>query len=70
MRGRYRGQEQKWFLARFTGSDADIDIATLHPEFDHWRWVPPDRLIDLIVPVKRAVYAAVVQEFLPLIERA
>ncbi len=70
LRGRYRGQEQKWFLARFTGSDADIDIATKHPEFDDWRWVPPDRLVDLIVPFKRPVYVAVVQEFLPLIERA
>ena len=27
-RGRYRGQEQKWFAARFLGTDADIDIDT------------------------------------------
>src|ERR687895_125959 len=32
--GRYRGQAQKWFALRFTGSDADIDLATEHPEFD------------------------------------
>ena len=24
--GRFRGQRQKWFLMRFTGGDADIDL--------------------------------------------
>ena len=35
-KGRWRGQEQVWVAARFTGSDADIDLATEHPEFDAW----------------------------------
>ena len=43
-RGRYRGQEQKWFAARFLGTDADIDIDTAHPEFSDWRWSPVDEL--------------------------
>ena len=42
--GRYRGQEQKWFAMRFTGGDADFDLATPHPEFDAWRWVAPAEL--------------------------
>ncbi len=41
--GRYRGQTQKWFVMRFTGTDADIDLETAHPEFSAWKWVPPDR---------------------------
>jgi putative (di)nucleoside polyphosphate hydrolase len=42
--GRYRGQKQKWVAARFTGTDADIDLATAHPEFDAWQWVEPAEL--------------------------
>lgn len=61
--GRYRGQRQKWFVMRFTGSDGDIDLATEHPEFDAWRWVAPRRLPELIVPFKRRLYVEVLAEF-------
>ena len=63
--GRYRGQSQKWFAFRFVGSDADIDIHTANPEFRRWRWAPPDEVIGLVVPFKRAVYEAVFDELLP-----
>lgn len=63
--GRYRGQRQWWFLFRFHGADADIDIATRHQEFRAWQWVEPGRLVDLIVPFKRELYARVVDEFAP-----
>jgi putative (di)nucleoside polyphosphate hydrolase len=62
-KGRWRGQAQKWFALAFTGQDSDIDLATHHPEFDAWRWVPARELPDLIVPWKRPVYRAVVKEF-------
>ena len=62
-KGRFRGQEQKWFLMRFQGTDDDIDIATEHPEFSEWRWLPADELVASIVPFKRDVYAAVLDEF-------
>ena len=45
--GRYRGQTQKWFLLRFTGTDADIDIDTEEPEFLAWQWVEMARVPDL-----------------------
>ena len=61
--GRYRGQRQKWFVMRFTGDDADIDLATEHPEFDAWRWAPPEQLLELIVPFKRQLYIDVLAEF-------
>lgn len=61
-KGRYRGQEQKWFLMRFQGTDADVNIATDHPEFSEWRWLPPEELVANIVPFKRAVYQAVLDE--------
>jgi putative (di)nucleoside polyphosphate hydrolase len=61
--GRYRGQRQKWFAMRFTGCDADIDLATAHPEFDAWRWVTPDELPGLIVSFKRRLYIDILAEF-------
>lgn len=63
--GRYRGQKQKWFAARFLGTDAEIDLGTAHPEFDAWRWVPPAEVERLIVPFKRGLYSRVVAEFAP-----
>jgi putative (di)nucleoside polyphosphate hydrolase len=61
--GRYRGQTQRWFALRFTGTDADIDLGTHHPEFDAWRWVAIDELPQLVVPFKREVYMDVIAEF-------
>ena len=62
-KGRYRGQKQKWFLMRFAGTDADINIATEHPEFSQWRWLAADELVENIVPFKRDVYVAVLKAF-------
>jgi putative (di)nucleoside polyphosphate hydrolase len=67
--GRFRGQSQKWFLARFTGIDRDIDLDTEHPEFLAWRWAPLDELPDLIVPFKRQLYLDILDEFRPALER-
>ena len=64
-KGRWRGQAQRWFALRFTGTDRDIDIATKHPEFGAWRWIPRADLPRLIVPFKRPVYEAVVEIFEP-----
>ena len=66
-KGRYKGQEQKWFLMKFHGTDADINIDTEIPEFSEWRWTPSDQLVANIVPFKRDVYARVLQEFAPLL---
>ena len=63
--GKWLGQEQDWFLTRFLGSDSDVNIATAHPEFRAWQWVAPERLPDLIVPFKRAMYRRLLEEFAP-----
>ncbi len=62
-KGKYRGQEQKWFLLDFTGTDDQVNIETAHPEFSSWKWLPPSELLDHIVPFKRDVYAAVLDAF-------
>jgi putative (di)nucleoside polyphosphate hydrolase len=63
--GRYRGQTQKWFAARFLGDDAEFDLAPdgHEQEFDAWRWAGMDELPDLVVPFKRKVYEEVVAAF-------
>jgi putative (di)nucleoside polyphosphate hydrolase len=61
--GKYRGQRQKWFLFRFTGTDDQVNIATKHPEFARWRWIGTDEMVAAIVPFKRAVYEQVVAAF-------
>ena len=61
--GKYRGQSQHWFVARFLGRDEDINLDTPHPEFRAWRWVDARDLVDLIVPFKRKLYGEVIEVF-------
>lgn len=62
--GRWIGQDQDWYLARFLGDDSDVDIAAAqHPEFREWKWVEPERLPDLIVPFKRDLYRRLLKDF-------
>jgi putative (di)nucleoside polyphosphate hydrolase len=61
--GRFRGQKQIWFAMRFTGKNIDINLDTEHPEFDAWKWVAAEELPKLIVPFKRAIYIAILDEF-------
>jgi putative (di)nucleoside polyphosphate hydrolase len=70
-RGRYRGQNQKWFAFRFEGDDSEVNILKPggghhRPEFDEWRWEEMHRLPELIIPFKRSVYERVVKAFEPL----
>lgn len=65
--GKYRGQRQIWFLARFLGSDDDINIETSDPEFREWKWTAPETLPELIVPFKRKLYRDILNEFKVLI---
>ena len=64
---KFRGQRQKWFALRFTGSDDEIDPPTPRngqpAEFDAWRWERLDRVADLVVPFRREVYREVAQQF-------
>lgn len=66
---RFRGQSQRWFAFRLTGTDADIDLEAHEPEFVRWRWAAPDEVIRLAVPFKRAIYQAVLAEFDHLLAR-
>jgi putative (di)nucleoside polyphosphate hydrolase len=68
--GRYRGQAQKWFAARFLGADRDIRIDTDEPEFSAWKWAPLEKLPGMIVPFKRRLYLDVIAELEPAVRAA
>jgi putative (di)nucleoside polyphosphate hydrolase len=67
--GKYRGQRQTWFLCRFLGRDEDVHIDTPEPEFRAWKWAEPSELPAMIVPFKRELYAAVLDEFAEHLQR-
>jgi putative (di)nucleoside polyphosphate hydrolase len=60
---RWRGQRQSWFLMRFTGTDADVNIETADPEFRAWKWSDPADLPAMIVPFKKKLYEDVLAAF-------
>lgn len=65
LRGKYRGQRQRWFAFLFEGNESQIDLdatgsGACDPEFDAWRWEDLDALPDLIVPFKRPAYEQLV----------
>ena len=62
-RGKWKGQMQHWFLARFLGENSDVNLETEHPEFRAWKWVDPTHLPELIVPFKRDLYRRLVEDF-------
>jgi putative (di)nucleoside polyphosphate hydrolase len=69
LKGKYRGQKQRWFAMRFLGSDDEFDIdapAGAKAEFDAWDWVPLNEAAKRIVAFKRPIYEEVVKEFAKL----
>jgi putative (di)nucleoside polyphosphate hydrolase len=66
LKGKYRGQRQRWFAMRFWGDDSEIDIGPrygLKAEFDRWSWRRIGDLPELAVPFKRELYGHVIAEF-------
>jgi len=60
------GQEITWFLVKFTGDDSEIDFTT-HPEeieFDDYKWVNAEDVLDYIVDFKKDCYRKALKEFL------
>ena len=55
-KGKYRGQEQKWFLMRFKGNENEINLKTKHPEFLDWQWIKLDKITKYVVNFKLDTY--------------
>jgi putative (di)nucleoside polyphosphate hydrolase len=58
-KGKFKGQQQKWFLMKFLGTDNEIDIKTKNPEFLEWKWINLENITDLVVDFKLHVYEEV-----------
>jgi putative (di)nucleoside polyphosphate hydrolase len=67
LKGKYRGQRQKWFAALFTGEESEINLMPPEgdPEFDEWRWASAPEVIELIVPFKRSSYEQALSALAP-----
>ncbi len=67
LKGKFRGQKQKWFAFRFDGKDSEINISEppdgAPVEFDQWEWMEMDKLPEVVVDFKRDVYEQVIAEF-------
>ena len=61
-KGKFRGQKQKWFIAKFTGYENEINLNTKHPEFIDWKWIDPEKLPDVIVKFKKDLYLKLLKE--------
>ena len=66
--GVFRGQSQRWIAFHFRGDEGEIDINTSHPEFCRWKWMDIKEISLSVVPFKRKVYEAVIEELTPLIQ--
>jgi len=71
LKGKYRGQKQKWFACLFEGNETEINVLTpggskKNAEFDAWKWEDLERVPDLIVSFKRAAYDEIVAAFRPV----
>lgn len=70
-RGGHVGQSQKWFLLRFDGDDAEVDLSAggAEPEFDAWRWEDPADIPAQVAEFKRESYDRALREFRPHLRR-
>jgi putative (di)nucleoside polyphosphate hydrolase len=62
LKGKYRGQKQRWFAFRFHGDEREIRIDP-PPAGNEKEWKPMADLPGLIVPFKRKVYDEVCAHF-------
>lgn len=61
-KGKFRGQKQKWFIAKFNGNENEINLKTKIPEFIEWKWIAIDDLLKVIVDFKKNMYEKILVE--------
>ena len=66
-KGKFRGQRQKWFVAKFLGEDDEINLKTDYPEFIEWKWIFPEKLPEVIVDFKKDMYIKLYSEIKKLV---
>ncbi len=66
-KGKYKGQNQKWYIMRFNGNDNEINIKTKKPEFFEWKWIDIKDLTNVVVHFKLEVYKKIQEELRKII---
>ena len=61
-KGKFRGQKQKWFIAKFLGNESEINLNTKQPEFIEWKWINVEKLPEVIVDFKKNLYLSLLKE--------
>ena len=61
-KGKYKGQNQKWYIFRFEGIDKEINVNTKKPEFFEWKWINVNDLTKVVVHFKLDVYKKIQNE--------
>ena len=61
-KGKFRGQKQKWFIAKFLGNENEINLNTKQPEFIEWKWIDAEKLPEIIVDFKKNLYLNLLKE--------
>ena len=61
-KGKFRGQKQKWFIVKFLGSENEINLNTINPEFIQWKWINAEELPKVIVEFKKELYINLLKE--------
>lgn len=69
LKGKYRGQKQKWFAMRFIGEEKEINIIPdeTEQEFNDWKWVSAKDLPNLTIPFKQDIYHRLLETFQDII---
>ena len=64
LKGKYRGQKQRWFVLRFEGEDREINVVEPpegeKPEFDSWAWTLIEDMPGKAVPFKVPLYRSII----------
>lgn len=66
--GVWRGQDQTYWVVRFTGRDDQIRVDTEHPEFSAWGWFSESEVRQKAEPKRMSGYDKALKEFLLIME--
>jgi putative (di)nucleoside polyphosphate hydrolase len=69
LKGKFKGQKQKWFLMLFKGNDKEFNLDKYQPEFDDWSWRELEEMPNLVVDFKKDLYLELVRKFSPIKEK-
>lgn len=68
LKGKYRGQRQRWFALLFEGDESEINVAAPgggkhHSEFSTWRWADLETIDASVAAFKRDAYRQIIAAF-------